>query len=53
MAHAQTYIVTGSYADRDGVVWVFLRGLTGKFRIDSAVDEGTAVTVVNDKAVVA
>ncbi|MGV3580016.1 hypothetical protein [Brevundimonas sp.] len=49
--HTQTYIVTGSYADRDGVVWVFLRGLPGKYAIEGPVQDGDACTVVNGKAV--
>lgn len=50
MAETQTYTVTGTYEDRDGNVWVLLRGLFGAFLIDQAVEVDSSVTVVGRKA---
>ena len=53
MADTQTYTVTGSYADRDGKVWVFLRDLPGKYLSDDPVEDGTSMVIIGQKAVVA
>lgn len=48
---APTYTVVSGYQDRAGRFWLYLRGLPSPVPSDTAWPEGTAVKIVNGKAV--
>lgn len=51
MTHQQTYTVAGSYIARDKTARVYLNGLPGSFPAAETFDEGSAVVIVNGRAV--
>lgn len=47
----KTYTVAGSYIARDKTARVYLNGLPGSYAAAETFDEGTAVVIVNGRAV--